>query len=117
MTYFDDEPHSLPFKVPEDYFDKLTERVMEQIPENDQISNKKVNKIRRLFPYAAAASVVAVAIGIGAYLKFSESKLPVQEQTQKAQVAQTNNEKQAIEEVADYIMYDDNDLYAYISGE
>ena len=116
MTYFDEEPHSMPFSVPEGYFDKLTERVMAQLPEDEQEQTKKANKIRRLFPYAAAASVIAAAIGIGIYLKFSDSQPPVQKPTQEVQVAQ-NNEEQTIEEVADYIMYDDNDLYAYISGE
>ncbi|MBR5084860.1 MAG: hypothetical protein IKX33_09695 [Prevotella sp.] len=116
MTYFDEEPHSQPFSVPEGYFDKLTERVMAQIPEDEQIQTRKTRNIRRLFPYAAAASVLAAAIGIGIYLKFSDSQPPVQKQTQEVQFAQ-NNTEQTIEEVADYIMYDDNDLYAYIAGE
>ena len=116
MTYFDEEPHSMPFSVPEGYFDKFTERVMGQIPEDEHIQTKKAKNIRRLFPYAAAASVLAAAIGIGIYLKFSDSQQPVQKQTTEVQVAQ-NNEEPAIEEVADYIMYDDTDLYAYIAGE
>lgn len=116
MTYFDDEPHSMPFSVPEGYFDKLTERVMGQLPEDEQRPIKKANKIRRLFPYAAAASVVAAAIGIGIYLKFSDSQQPDQNHAQQVQVAH-NYEEPAIEEVADYIMYDDTDLYAYIAEE
>lgn len=116
MAYFDEGPHPKPFSVPEGYFDKLTDRVMGQIPEDEQNQTKKAKNIRRLFPYAAAASVLAAAIGIGIYLKFSDSQPPAQGEPQEVQVAQ-NNEEQTIEEVADYIMYDDNDLYAYIADE
>lgn len=117
MMHFDDERHPMPFSVPDGYFDNLTDRVMKHIIDEDQEQPKKTKgNMKRLFPYAAAASVVAAAIGIGIYLNFSDNQQATQGQTQTVQVAQ-NDDTQTIDEMADYFMYDDNDLYAYISGE
>lgn len=110
-----------PFKVPEGYFDSLTQRVMDAIPQNEirMVPQKQAKPLQRWRHYAAAAAVVAALFGVGAYLyqaetpqAMSEQQLAVKAHTVKASAADSD-----FEAVADYIMCDDYDLYAYISNE
>ena len=114
-----------PFKVPEGYFDSLTERVMGNIPANEvRMFTKKAPERRfRWQRYAAAAAVVAAIFGAGLFFGHS----PVAEPQTEAPVAVADhvnaisNSDAAyggdFDNVADYIMCDDYELYAYLSSE
>ena len=113
--------HASPFKVPEGYFDNLTERVMTRIPQNEvrMVPVAKQKPIRRWRPYAAAAAVVAVLFGVGVYIHQAEvaSVAPQDNVAANVSTVKANAEDSDFEAVADYIMCDDYDLYAYISNE
>jgi len=88
------------FKVPDGYFEQLTSQVMNQLPEK-----KARTMMLRGWMYAAACSVAALLLGVTYYMHHQD--------TQKEMVAESNY----IEEVADYAMIDNMDIYACLSDE
>ncbi len=110
-----------PFKVPEGYFDTITSRVMERIPENEvkliptetQGTSKKKTWWRS---YAAAAAVIVAIFGAGLLIHNNGSETEETVATGN-KVVNTVNSKNNVEAMADYIMADDYELYAYIAYE
>ena len=112
-----------PFTGPDGYFEQRTERVMSNIPANavKMLSDKAPEKRFRWQRYAAAAAVVAAIFGAGLFFGHS----PVAEPQTDAPVAvadHANPNTDAayggdFDNVADYIMCDDYDLYAYLTSE
>ena len=112
-------PNNNPFKVPDGYFDNLTERIMQQIPEETATRKAVRVPLWRRYDFRAAAAVALVVLGVGAYSLFHQKDTLMSEQ-QATAVAEMNGGVQSaepIDQVADYIMCDNHDLYAYISGE
>ena len=105
------------FRVPEGYFDQLTDRVMAQLPEREQqavevslSSRRPKSRLVALRPwlYAAACTVAVVVMG----LTFHHSHEPAEEQPL---ASTTNTESQYIDEAADYAMLDNAEIYAYLA--
>ena len=89
-----------PFRVPEGYFDSLTAKVMQQLPEQP-----KRSLIAKLRPWMyAAACVVAVLFTATIYFYPSDNQ---------QQVATTADSY--IDDIADYVMADNNDIYACLN--
>ena len=95
-----------PFRVPDGYFDQLTERVMSQLPEREQTaehvslsSSRPKSRLVALRPwmYAAACTVAAVFANVN------------------VAASTTNTESQYIDEYADYVMLDNAEIYAYLA--
>lgn len=108
-----------PFKVPEGYFDTLTSRVMGQIPENEvrmmpAQPGKPVSKVWWRTVAAAAAVIVAV-FGVGLYMQHGDSNAQIEKVAE--QHASFASAEGNFDAMADYIMCDDDDLYAYLSDE
>ena len=107
------------FTVPEGYFDTLAERVMERIPENEvRMMPETVRKplaAKRLRTVAAAAVVLAAVFGAGLYVHQDLNDAEVE--AMATQRASYSNAEGSLDAVADYIMCDDEDLYAYLSDE
>jgi hypothetical protein len=110
-----------PFRVPDGYFDQLTERVMSQLPEREKTAEqvslsapRHKSRLVALRPwlYAAACMVAVVFMGVAFY--FHQVK---EEQTlANANVVNTTNtESQYIDEYADYVMLDNAEIYAYLA--
>ena len=98
------------FRVPERYFDQLTEDVMALLPE-------KSKPAKRIFlrPLLAAASVACVAlIAVGVY--FNRGAMSVDTEEQVATVNVTLSDSY-IDDAADYVMMDHKDIYAYLASE
>jgi len=119
---FDNNPNRRPspFKVPEGYFDTLASRVMEKIPDNEvrmiPVQAEKPAKTSWWRTIAAAAAIAVAVFGIGLFMHNGG----IQENggvNEVAQMASYNNADGNLEAVADYIMCDDDDLYAYLSDE
>lgn len=106
-----------PFRVPEGYFDQLTERIMAQLPEREQQAEQISLSQRRpksrlvaLRPwlYAVACTIAVVVMG----LTFHHTSESADEQSL---VSNVNTESQYIDEAADYAMLDNAEIYAYLA--
>ena len=105
------------FKVPVDYFDTLTERVMSKIP--DEESNvKSIHQVRQSSSWrkwsSVAASIVLVTVGGLALLRNTHS-------TQDIATEQLANTYLADEDTEDdillYSMLEVTDVYNYLAGD
>ena len=101
------------FRVPDGYFDHLTERVMAQIPEELPVRKRKLFIFRH--PVWAAACMAAL---IGGASLFFMRHTPVN--AQHPPIASLGEEAGAmttdeIQVAADNLMIDDDELYAYMS--
>ena len=93
-----------PFRVPEGYFESFADRVMEQLPPQQQ---KAKRTLLRPWMYAAACLVVAVFC-IAVY--FSRVDTPATSEMPQMAVTDTY-----MDEAADYVMIDNTDIYACLA--
>ena len=111
-----------PFKVPEGYFDTLSSQIMAKVeaegvaPRDIKAGKEKRAKVVWLRPVLyAAASVCALFISVVAYQSHSDKGVTAPTQTVVA-----NNQMlmdDYFEEAADYVMLDNQDIYAYLSSD
>ena len=87
------------FKVPDGYFEQLTDSVMAKLPQQQART-----VVMRPWYYAAACTLLALVMG-GAYYFHQQSS------------ADMVAEGSYYEEVADYAMIDNMDIYACITDE
>ena len=112
-----------PFTVPDGYFDNLADRVMSNIPANEvrMLTKEAPQKRFRWQRYAAAAAVVAAIFGAGLFFGHSPVAEPqMAEPVAVADHAISNSDAAYggdFDNVADYIMCDDYELYAYLTSE
>lgn len=99
-----------PFTVPEGYFEQLTARVMEQLPERRQ----KARRVWMRPVWWAAAAVCALFVSTAAWLV-----IPSESQQAQGQVAEVHQQGQPddayFDAAADYVMLDNQDIYACLS--
>ena len=106
-----------PFRVPEGYFDSLASQVMSRVDAEgnkpqDMPMIEKMAKTVWLRPVLyAAASVCALFISVTAYQHFTAQ--PVENTTEQVAVYSDNS----FAEAADYVMIDNQDIYACLTGE
>lgn len=109
-----------PFKVPENYFESFTDKMMGQLP----MREAKVVKMDFWKKYRAvaiaAACVCAVLFSAGVYIYSNDmeidnagSPLASTDQITETPVGSEDD----FDMMADYVMIDNNDMYAYIAGE
>ncbi len=109
-----------PFKVPEGYFDSLVSSVMDQLPElpAETVVAQQVPLFRRLRPliYVAACLMIAV-FSVMIFLDRNDSNTG--KESLKMTVAQsaTGSNDTYADEVADYLMVDNYDIYACLMNE
>jgi hypothetical protein len=107
-----------PFLMPEGYFDDFTSRLMEQLPERKPKKVKLSLSIWKKYRPAmlAVACSCAAIFSIAVYLHTGNTneKQMVSERMMKVQVK--SSEEGFIEQAADYSMLDNDDIYAYVSG-
>jgi hypothetical protein len=111
-----------PFKVPEGYFDTLSGQIMAKVeaegvaPRDIKAGKEKRAKVVWLRPVLyAAASVCALFISVVAYQSHSDKGTAAPTQTVVA-----NNQMlmdDYFDEAADYVMLDNQDIYAYLSSD
>lgn len=111
-----------PFKVPDGYFDHLTERIMENLPEQevrviDIRSRQTLWQKLPLRKIAAAVAVVAL-LGGGSFwaLQHEGDSRMVAHAKQHEQKA-VSSEDAAFNEMADYAMIDNETIYASLIAE
>lgn len=105
-----------PFRVPDGYFSDFEKKLLENIS-----APKPVRKplIYRLKPWAwAAGTAAAVVFGVVFYMGKSASVVSDSQTSSRITVAGTHdNTDYLIEEVSDYAMLDNGDIYSYVAGE
>ncbi len=119
MNFNSENINDNPFSVPEGYFDNLAQRMIDNLPAHEvrMIPTEEKKKSRNWLQwarYGAAAAVVAAVCMAG--LHFTNNKPAAQTQVAATSTASYSTDEN-IDAMADYIMADDQDLYAYISGE
>ena len=103
-----------PFTVPEGYFEQLTTKVMEQIPDR----RPKARRVWMRPVWWAAAAVCALFVSTAAWLV-----IPSESQQNQGHVAEVLQQKQNqsddafFDEAADYMMLDNQDIYACLASE
>jgi hypothetical protein len=103
-----------PYKVPEEYFDHLSEQVMSRIDECEGAKVQKRHTIKkRLW---AAAATVALVIGVSATLFFHQESIDVPHGQSLPSVF-ADNENDYFDDAADYLATDNNDIYTYLAYE
>lgn len=111
-----------PFKVPEGYFDQLTAQVMSNLPEKEEqaqvvsLSDKQEKskgrtiRLRPIF-YAAASVLLVLVMSLTVYFRHSTKEQPLATNT----TSTTSYDNSYIDEVADYAMLDNVEIYACLS--
>ena len=101
------------FKVPEGYFEDFAEKIMSQLPEQKaqvvELHTSWTSRLRKM----VAAAIIAVVAGGGAYYVFSGSN-----DVDKSSMSHSNitpTESQTIDQMADYTMMDNADMYAALT--
>lgn len=108
------------FKVPEGYFDTLSDSIISQLPEEPVAQQVKMSvwkkyRVRLL----AAACVVSVLFSAGLYISLNDrGNVPQTTYLSATNLTETTIESEdAFDEMADYVMVDKEDMYAYIAEE
>lgn len=102
-------PKHNPFRVPEGYFDDFASQVMASLPERAAVKPRAKIVALRAWMYAAACLLVAV---FTVTLFFSRSTTADEPQSQPEVAAVTDT---YIDEVADYVMMDNAEIYACLA--
>lgn len=111
-----------PFKVPEGYFDHLTERIMENLPEQeirviDIRSRQTLWQKLPLRKIAAAVAVVALLGGGSFWTLQHEGNSKVVAHVKQHEQKAVSSEDAAFNEMADYAMIDNETIYASLIAE
>lgn len=105
------------FRVPDNYFDTITERVMAKIPveETKVISiNRKKQDSSKWWKYSSVAACIALAVVGTTFLSKSYFQSNINDTPELANI-QDNYASQ--EDLVEYAMLDTDDIYCYLSGE
>ena len=111
-----------PFKVPDGYFDHLTEKIMENLPEQEVrvIDIRSRQTLWQKMPLRKIAAAVAVAALLGggtfwALQHEGDSKMAAH--TKKHEQKTVSSDDAAFNEMADYAMIDNEAIYASLIAE
>ena len=104
-----------PFRVPEGYFENFADHMMEQLPERESRVVELHPRSRWYIPVrvAVAACFCAIIINTGIWLNNTIRK----SSGDLAATAQplSSSYDSAFDQMADYTMLDNGDIYAYVS--
>ncbi len=102
-----------PFRVPEGYFESFPQRIMDKIETVEPV-------IRPLRPWyqrpamRVAACLLSVLFGAIGYMAFRQGTESLSADSSQTTLSQ---EKDVLDQAADYMMYDKQDFYAYCMEE
>ncbi len=113
----------IPFTVPEGYFDQLGEVVMESISRRGSIKKgettvAKTSLWSHVSPFLAAACFVGVVLFVGLTVsspKAQDGKTATSSMASSSSLAVQHDDD--LDRLADYVMMDEDDAYAYFSAE
>lgn len=105
--------HETGFKIPDGYFEELTESVMKQLPDCETTPRRKTGAW--LKPMLSAAACLAFVIVMTATVLAPSSNKQSEQQKVVAHSTQIENHEDALDATAEYIMIDRDDIYSYIT--
>ena len=114
-----------PFKVPDGYFDHLTERIMENLPEQEirVIDIRSRQTLWQKLPLRKIAAAVAavVLLGGGMLVGLQHAEKDNGQMVHASHTAgiqsNYNSEDASFDQMADYAMMDSQDFYAQLVAE
>lgn len=112
-----------PFAVPDAYFDRVEEEVMRRVAADVDVAQPVVRVVRKslwkqLSPLVAAACVVGVIVFVGLGVSSTNPQGNMAATVSHApKVSPAESATDDLDRLADYTMMDEDDAYAYISGE
>lgn len=111
-----------PFKVPDGYFDHLTERIMENLPEQEirVIDIRSRQTLWQKLPLRKLAAAIAVAalLGGGTFWALQhEGDSKMLAHAKKHELKTVSSDDAAFNEMADYAMIDNEAIYASLMAE
>lgn len=105
-----------PFKVPEGYFEQFEKSVIQNLPEHPPVG-KRVAKRRLRFLRWAACVAAVIAATVIYYNKTNDKISQPQSSAVTATVSYVVSGDYTLDEVSDFAMLDNEDIYAYLSDE
>lgn len=106
------------FLVPDDYFSTFHGRLMERMGESRHVTPKRHRSRMAIRWIACAAACMAVLLVLyGTMLKDADSVPQDGAGVLSVQAENSEPESTPMEQAADYMMIDKDDLYAYIADE
>lgn len=111
-----------PFKVPDGYFEHLTERIMENLPEQEvpviDIRSRQTLWQKMPLRKIAAAIAVAALLGGGTFWTLQhEGDSKMLAHAKKHELKTVSSDDAAFNEMADYAMIDNETIYASLMAE
>ena len=117
-----------PFTVPEGYFEQLTRRVMDNLPQQPQADQPQAEQprpkatLKRLRPWFYAAACLLVAVFVAALTFNGKDEQPAIQAPQMAAATQTEPtytyySDSYINQEADYAMIDNQEIYACLLAD
>lgn len=118
-----------PFTVPDHYFSDLSSQIMANIPVEEPVNTPentvKTKKshfvlIRRVRPLAIAAAMIGIVmIAFWSFADYTSNQKRAADISEKG-VGETLSKatsSDSFDEAADYIMMDEDDMYAYVADQ
>lgn len=106
------------FKVPEGYFENLSQRIMDNIPEETATSRKTASRMSISMPtrlkYAIAACLTGLVV-IGGAFTFNANHNTQTTATAEPVASQEAITDEYAQECMEYAMVDEGDMYSFIS--
>lgn len=105
------------FRVPDNYFSTFHERIMKRVEEECPYTKRKTPVRRIRLIACVAACTAAVLVLLGTLLPGFGSAQKDKVQVLAASTDDAEQENCFMDQAADYMMLDNDDLYAYIADE
>lgn len=118
-----------PFTVPDNYFSDLSSQIMAKIPVEDPVNTPgntvKTKKshfvlIRRVRPLAIAAAMIGIVmIAFWSFADYTSNQKSAADAPEKGVGGALSKatSSDSFDEAADYIMMDEDDMYAYVADQ
>ena len=102
-----------PFKVPDKYFESLPLRVMEALPDNEPCVVIPRQTFWYKYRYVVASAACVCVIISGIFVRFCVQSSGTEQFCNKS--ISNSSSYSSVDDVADYLMMDNNDIYAMMS--
>lgn len=105
------------FRVPEGYFEGLTEQVMQRLPEEKPVSLQLTRSRWQIYRpvVLAAASVITAVFSIGIVMHSGHGGTDMAASQSQVSLSQDASTNKVIDQIATYSMMDNEDMYTYMS--